>query len=142
MSVRQPLDPQLPIALRQRPLRRDAEPTRGTHTAASACDNRRPRRLPLLQVRATWHPTWLGRHTPRFAGAAYLLPILSRGLDLIVKGEIMTITLIGLFMSLSVALTDPRPTVSLGCWFLTAMFTWLTIEELWFLYKSRNPDEE
>lgn len=55
----------------------------------------------------------------------------------------MVITLIGMFLSLSVAITDPRPTVSLGCWLLFTMFAWLTIEELWFLYTQfRNSDKE
>lgn len=54
----------------------------------------------------------------------------------------MIISLLGLFTSLTVALTDPRPTVSLGCWLLTAMFTWLTIEELWFLYTQSRNDKE
>lgn len=46
----------------------------------------------------------------------------------------MVIILLGMFISGSVALSDPRPTVVLGCWLLFSMFSWLLIEELWFLY--------
>lgn len=54
----------------------------------------------------------------------------------------MLISLTGLLITLIVALTDARPTVSLGCWLLASMFLWFLIEELWFLYKQHRNSKE
>lgn len=140
MFVRKPMDPLLPAPLRQRALRRNSLTERGNLILS------RPRHffltyyLSLFSLRAGWDPT---RLRARAKGACrYPISLLHRGFHLLMTGETMVILLIGMFISGSVALSDSRSTVSLGCWLLFFMFSWLLIEELWFLYTQYRNNKE